>query len=144
MAAAVADFRPVGAAARKLKKDAGVPRLELEPTEDVLAALSSRRRPGQLLVGFAAEHGDRALEYAREKRARKRLDAIVLNDISDPAIGFDVAANEVTVITATGSERHLARADKRRVADGILDEVQALWCSGEEQGHGARVDGVPA
>jgi phosphopantothenoylcysteine decarboxylase/phosphopantothenate--cysteine ligase len=145
MAAAVADFRPVRAAARKLKKDQGVPTLELEATEDVLSALAQRRRPGQVLVGFAAEHGDDAVAYGHDKLVRKRLDAIVVNDISKPGIGFDAAANEVTVITARGTERHLARDDKQRIADAILDEVQELWSAREEQhGNGARAGRVPA
>src|SRR5579862_1097461 len=89
MSAAVADFRPVRTAREKLKKDDGVPTLEIEPTEDVLSALAARRRPGQLLVGFAAEHGEGALLYGRQKLQRKGLDAIVVNDISQPGIGFD-------------------------------------------------------
>jgi phosphopantothenoylcysteine decarboxylase / phosphopantothenate---cysteine ligase len=125
MAAAVADFRPVDPAAHKLKKAAGPPRIELEPTVDVISALAARRRPGQVIVGFAAEHGDRALAYAREKLERKRLDAIVVNDVSRPGIGFDAPDNEVTVITA-GAERLLAKAGKDAIADGILEEVQLL------------------
>ncbi|MBV9048793.1 MAG: bifunctional phosphopantothenoylcysteine decarboxylase/phosphopantothenate--cysteine ligase CoaBC, partial [Solirubrobacterales bacterium] len=97
MAAAVADFRPSAATSGKLKKDQGVPAIELEPTEDVLSALGARRRPDQLLVGFAAEHGDGALEYGRGKLERKRLDAVVVNDISASGIGFDARQNEVTI-----------------------------------------------
>jgi phosphopantothenoylcysteine decarboxylase/phosphopantothenate--cysteine ligase len=126
MAAAVADFRPKDPAARKLKKDAGAPRLELEATEDVLSALAHRRRPGQVLVGFAAEHGEGAVEYGRGKLARKRLDAIVINDISQPGIGFDTAENEVTVVLADGAERPLARTSKESIAEGVLDEVEKL------------------
>ena len=83
MAAAVADFRPAGPAADKIKK-AGREGLtvELEPTDDVLAGVSARRSPGQTLVGFAAEHGEGGLEHARDKLARKGLDAVVLNDIA--------------------------------------------------------------
>ena len=86
MAAAVADFRPRDPADHKLKKTdpSHPPRLELEPTEDVLSGLSARRRPGQVLVGFAAEHGDGAIDYGRGKLERKGLDAIVVNDISRP------------------------------------------------------------
>ena len=89
MAAAVADFRPRAPADTKLKKDRGVPQLELEPTEDVLGTLAARRRDDQVLVGFAAEHGDDAVANARGKLERKRLDAVVVNDISKPGIGFD-------------------------------------------------------
>jgi phosphopantothenoylcysteine decarboxylase/phosphopantothenate--cysteine ligase len=126
MAAAVADFRPRDPAAHKLKKDAGTPHLELEPTDDVLSALSGRRRPGQVLVGFAAEHGDGAIDYAREKLARKHLDAIVVNDISQPGIGFDAADNEVTFLARDGSELRLSRSRKDHIADGVLDEVEKL------------------
>ena len=128
MAAAVADFRPRDPAAHKLKKtDPTHPRrLELEPTDDVLSALSERRRPGQVLVGFAAEHGDGAMDYARDKLARKRLDAIVVNDISQPGIGFDAADNEVTVLARDGSELRLRRSRKEHIADGVLDEVEKL------------------
>jgi phosphopantothenoylcysteine decarboxylase / phosphopantothenate---cysteine ligase len=132
MAAAVADFRPREAAARKLKKDAGPPQLDLEPTEDVLSALSGRRRPGQVLVGFAAEHGDGAVSYGRGKLQRKGLDAIVVNDISQPGIGFDAAENEVTILTADGSERRLRRSRKEHIADGVLDVVDKLFVRAKE------------
>ncbi len=125
MAAAVADFRPVDPADHKLKKDAGPPSVKLEPTVDVISALAARRRPGQLLIGFAAEHGDQALAYARDKLERKHLDAIVVNDVSQPGIGFDAPDNEVTVVTA-GAERRLRKAGKDAIADGVLDEVQQL------------------
>jgi phosphopantothenoylcysteine decarboxylase/phosphopantothenate--cysteine ligase len=126
MAAAVADFRPRDPASHKLKKNAGVPRLELEPTEDVLSALAGRRRRGQVLVGFAAEHGDGAIDYGRGKLERKGLDAIVVNDISQPGIGFDAADNEVTILARDGSELRLRRSRKEQIADGVLDEVEKL------------------
>jgi phosphopantothenoylcysteine decarboxylase/phosphopantothenate--cysteine ligase len=131
MAAAVADFRPVHPADHKLKKDAGPPAIELEPTVDVISALAAGRRPGQVLVGFAAEHGDRALDYARDKLERKGVDAIVVNDVSQPGIGFDSPDNEVTVVTA-GAERLLPRAGKDAIADGVLNEVQQLLMSVKE------------
>jgi phosphopantothenoylcysteine decarboxylase/phosphopantothenate--cysteine ligase len=131
MAAAVADFRPVSPADHKLKKDAGPPTIELEPTGDVISALAAGRRPGQVLVGFAAEHGDGALAYARAKLERKRVDAIVVNDVSQPGIGFDTPDNEVTVVTA-GAERLLPRAGKDAIADGVLNEVQQLLMSVKE------------
>jgi len=127
MAAAVADFRPAAPADRKLKKDsADAPdAISLEPTPDVLSGLAAARRPGQTIVGFAAEHGEGALEYARAKLARKRLDAIVVNDISRPGIGFDATENEVTIVTPAG-ERPVARAPKHDVAAAILDVVAEL------------------
>ena len=138
MAAAVADFRPRDPADHKLKKADGPPRVELEPTVDVLAALAARRTGGQRLVGFAAEHGPGALDYARDKLRRKGLDAIVLNDVSQAGIGFDAADNEVTVLVADGTETTLARAGKERIADGVLDRVgQLLTREGDNDDRGA-------
>jgi phosphopantothenoylcysteine decarboxylase / phosphopantothenate---cysteine ligase len=132
MAAAVADFRPVAPREDKIKKagQAGLS-LELEATVDVLATLSAQRRAGQTLVGFAAEHGQRAVELGREKLLAKGLDAIVVNDISRADIGFDVDANEVTILTANGNGSanetiEVGRAAKARVAEAILDAVAAL------------------
>jgi phosphopantothenoylcysteine decarboxylase/phosphopantothenate--cysteine ligase len=132
MAAAVADFTPAAPEEGKIRKG-GRERLEivLEATEDVLAGLSSSRREGQTLVGFAAEHGPAAVEGARAKLRGKGLDAIVVNDISRTDIGFDVEANEVTVLSAAGEgapidEHHLPRAAKAHIAQAILDRVEAL------------------
>jgi phosphopantothenoylcysteine decarboxylase/phosphopantothenate--cysteine ligase len=134
MAAAVADFRPREPAQTKLKKDRGAPRIELEPTEDVLSLLVERRRAGQVLVGFAAEHGDGAIAYGAQKLERKGLDAIVINDISKPGIGFDAAENEVTILVRGGGERGVAKASKARVAQAVLDEVETLR-AGKESNH---------
>jgi phosphopantothenoylcysteine decarboxylase / phosphopantothenate---cysteine ligase len=124
MAAAVADYRPRAAHAGKLKKDASGAELDLRlvRTTDVLATLAARRRPDQLLVGFAAEHGEDALAHAREKLERKGVDVLVLNDVSTPGIAFDAADNEVTVLTE-GAELHIPRASKAEVAAAILDAV---------------------
>jgi phosphopantothenoylcysteine decarboxylase / phosphopantothenate---cysteine ligase len=126
MSAAVADFRPAGPVNRKLKKDQGIPKLELEPTEDVLSLLAERRRPDQVIVGFAAEHGDDAVELGRGKLERKRLDAIVINDISRAGIGFESSDNEVTILSVDGGERHVPRSRKELVARAVLDEVERL------------------
>jgi phosphopantothenoylcysteine decarboxylase/phosphopantothenate--cysteine ligase len=139
MAAAVADFRPRHPADHKLKKTAGPPRVELEPTEDVISGLAAGRRPGQLLIGFAAEHGEGALAYARAKLIRKRLDAVVVNDVSQPGIGFDSAENEVTIVTE-GGERLLRRAGKGEIADGVLEEVQKLLSVKESDDRTHRAD----
>jgi phosphopantothenoylcysteine decarboxylase/phosphopantothenate--cysteine ligase len=124
MAAAVADYRPQLPHAGKLKKEATGAELELRlvRTTDVLATLATRRRPGQLLVGFAAEHGDGALASARDKLDRKGLDAVVVNDVSTPGIAFDSPENEVTVLTES-SELHVPRTSKAEVATAILDAV---------------------
>ncbi len=130
MAAAVADYRPASVRADKIKKtETGETlALELERTDDVLSALAASRRPDQLLVGFAAESGDGALAYAREKRERKRLDAVVVNDVSRPGIAFDAPDNEVTIVTAEG-EQHVPRASKAAVAGAVLDSVLSLRSS---------------
>jgi phosphopantothenoylcysteine decarboxylase/phosphopantothenate--cysteine ligase len=126
MAAAVADYRPFEAQDGKIKKSTRERlHLELEPTADVLRGLASRRSAGQTLIGFAAEHGERALECGRGKLEAKRLDAVVVNDISRPDIGFEVDSNEVTILTATG-EAHVPRAPKEQVAEAILDAVERL------------------
>jgi len=123
MAAAVADYRPDEAHAGKLKKsDAEELNLRLVRTTDVLSTLAAARRPDQLLIGFAAEHGEGALAHARGKLERKGLDAVVLNDVSDTRIGFDSAENEVVIVTPAG-ERHVPRASKTDVAGAILDMV---------------------
>jgi phosphopantothenoylcysteine decarboxylase/phosphopantothenate--cysteine ligase len=126
MAAAVADYRPPSPADTKLKKDEREELvIELERTPDILTGLAATRRPDQVLIGFAAEHGDQALEYGRDKLARKGLDAVVVNDIARADIGFEGPDNEVTIVTARG-ERHVARASKAEVARAILDVVGEL------------------
>jgi phosphopantothenoylcysteine decarboxylase/phosphopantothenate--cysteine ligase len=139
MAAAVADFRPANAVPRKLKKDQGAPTIETEPTPDVLSALAARRRPHQILVGFAAEHGEDALRYGRAKLQRKGLDAVVVNNVADPRIGFDSPDNEVAILTADGAARRVPRASKESVARAVLDEIERLR---SERGNadGARAD----
>jgi phosphopantothenoylcysteine decarboxylase/phosphopantothenate--cysteine ligase len=125
MAAAVADYRPAAALASKRPKDGATWTVELEPTTDVLAALGARRRPGQVLVGFAADHGEQGLERARQKRATKNVDLVVFNDVARADIGFDAGDNEVVLVSAAG-ERMLAKAPKHDIAAAILDEVERL------------------
>jgi phosphopantothenoylcysteine decarboxylase / phosphopantothenate---cysteine ligase len=126
MAAAVADYRPARSFAGKLKKAADERlRVDLERTPDILAGLVGMRRVDQTLVGFAAEHGDGALDHGREKLARKRLDAVVVNDIARADIGFESDDNEVTILSAAG-ETHVARASKAEVARAVLDAVIVL------------------
>ena len=132
MAAAVADFRPAAPAAGKLKKDRGLPTLELEATEDILSAIAARRRPDQTVVGFAAEHGERAIAHGRSKLERKDLDLIVVNDIARTDIGFDTLQNEVTLIGRGGLQLTIQRSDKAQVAHRILDQVERLRAGGEE------------
>src|SRR3954463_15185844 len=124
MAAAVADYRPESVTHGKLKKDVtgGGLNLRLVRTTDVLTTLAERRRPGQLLVGFVAEHGEGALAYGREKLERKKLDVVIVNDVSGAEIGFEAADNEVWIVTPEG-ERHVPKASKERIAAAILDAV---------------------
>jgi phosphopantothenoylcysteine decarboxylase/phosphopantothenate--cysteine ligase len=135
MAAAVADFAPAAASAGKIKK-AGRALLELAlaPTPDILAGLAASRREDQTLVGFAAEHGADGLADAAAKLSAKRLDALVLNDISRADIGFDSDSNEITILHASrdGShlqQRHVARTSKLLAARAILDTVEELRTS---------------
>jgi phosphopantothenoylcysteine decarboxylase / phosphopantothenate---cysteine ligase len=124
MAAAVADYRPADPRPDKISKTdvGGELELKLVRTEDVLSTLSARRRDDQLIVGFAAETGPWALERGREKLARKKLDALIVNDVGEPGIGFDSTDNEVTILMADG-ERHVPRAAKAELAIAILDTV---------------------
>jgi len=132
MAAAVSDFRPARTEEAKISKSGreGLT-VELESTVDVLASLSAARREGQTLVGFAAEHGDGALDRARGKLERKGLDAVVLNDISQPGIGFDSDENEVSIVTA-GEIRRVPRGPKSEVARAIVEAVEELHAAGRE------------
>jgi phosphopantothenoylcysteine decarboxylase / phosphopantothenate---cysteine ligase len=122
MAAAVADYRPAEPESEKRPKDGRPWTVTLEPTTDVLRELGQRRTNGQLLVGFAADRGERGLERAREKLANKRADLIVFNDVARDDVGFDAPDNEVVLLAAQG-ERRIEKAPKEQIAAAILDEV---------------------
>jgi len=125
MAAAVADYRAKSPGVEKIKRN-GPMSLELEPNPDILAELGSLRQAGgtelPMLIGFAAETQD-FVENARAKLARKHVDAIVLNDVSRPGIGFDSDRNEVTIVTAT-EEVAVAEAGKLEIAQAILSALR--------------------
>jgi phosphopantothenoylcysteine decarboxylase/phosphopantothenate--cysteine ligase len=122
-AAAVADYRAVAVSAQKLKRT-GPLTLELAPTEDILAEVVRRRRPGQLIVGFAAETENR-MENGRAKLLAKGADAIVVNDVAGEGVGIDADTNAATFLTrATVVE--LPQMPKRQLADRILDEILTL------------------
>jgi phosphopantothenoylcysteine decarboxylase/phosphopantothenate--cysteine ligase len=125
MAAAPADFRPEAPAGDKIKRKGSGLDLHLEPTEDILAGLAADRGEGQTIVGFAAEHGVGGPGRARDKLVRKSADLIVLNDVSDPEIGFESERNAVTLIDAE-TENELAIDSKQAIADAILDRVDEL------------------
>jgi phosphopantothenoylcysteine decarboxylase/phosphopantothenate--cysteine ligase len=122
-AAAVADYRPVNVSEQKLKRS-GPMTLELAPTEDILAEVTKQRRPGQLIVGFAAETQN-TMENGRAKLLRKGADAIVVNDVSGEGIGIDSDRNAATFLTLSTSIE-LPEMTKRKLADRILDEISAL------------------
>jgi phosphopantothenoylcysteine decarboxylase/phosphopantothenate--cysteine ligase len=124
MAAAVADYRPAEPESEKRPKDGRPWTVTLEPTTDVLRELGEGRDPRtrSVLVGFAADRGERGLERAREKLANKRADLIVFNDVARDDVGFDALDNEVVLVGAEG-ERRIEKAPKERIAAAILDEV---------------------
>jgi phosphopantothenoylcysteine decarboxylase / phosphopantothenate---cysteine ligase len=124
MAAAVADFRPVAAADRKIKKAGGAPEVVLEPTVDILAALGASKPAGQTLVGFAAETDDLRANAESKLRA-KGADLIVGNDVSAPGAGFEHDTNAVVLLSAAGATE-IPLADKRTVAHAVLDAVTTL------------------
>ncbi|HEU4543784.1 MAG TPA: bifunctional phosphopantothenoylcysteine decarboxylase/phosphopantothenate--cysteine ligase CoaBC [Jiangellaceae bacterium] len=128
MAAAVADFRPRSYAAAKIKKTAeqAVPTVELEQTPDVLAELSAtRRRDGQVVVGFAAETGDEAgsvLEHGRAKLAAKGCDLLVVNEVGRQR-GFESEQNEAVILGADGSTTPVPLGPKAALAHAVWDLV---------------------
>jgi phosphopantothenoylcysteine decarboxylase / phosphopantothenate---cysteine ligase len=126
MAAAVADFRPKRSVDTKLSKEDGIPELVLEPTPDILAGLAARRRPGQVLVGFAAETHD-ALERGMRKLERKGVDLLVVNDVSAPGAGFDHDTNAVVILEQDGRTTDIPLTSKDSVAHGVLDRVIAHY-----------------
>ena len=125
LAAAVADYRPAEAVSGKRPKDDQVWTLELAPTDDIAKALGERKRAGQVLVAFGAEHGEEGLERKRAMLETKNADLVVFNDVGRSDIGFDSADNEVLLI-ARDRERAVPKAAKAAVAAAILDEVERL------------------
>jgi phosphopantothenoylcysteine decarboxylase/phosphopantothenate--cysteine ligase len=125
MAAAIADFRPAEPNPKKIKKQNGPSAIPLEPTRDVLAEITQRRRPQQLVVGFAAE-AERVLENAAEKLRSKRLDLMVANDVTQEGAGFDVDTNIVTLLLPDGRQVPLEKMSKLEVANRVLDQVIEL------------------
>ncbi|MDO8120560.1 bifunctional phosphopantothenoylcysteine decarboxylase/phosphopantothenate--cysteine ligase CoaBC [Isoptericola sp. b490] len=128
MAAAVADFRPAAPMATKLKKSGDtVPRLDLVQTEDILASLVAARRPGQVVVGFAAETGDAAgdvLTHGAQKARRKGADLLVVNPVGD-AVGFGDVLTSATILGSDGAVVAAADGTKDAVADAVWDSVVA-------------------
>lgn len=124
-AAAVADYRPAGFSEQKVKKSEGDWQLRLTRNPDILAELG-RRKKGQILVGFAAETQN-IEENALDKLARKRLDMIVANDLTDKDSGFGVDTNKITIYHADGRCQNLPVLTKKAAADMLLDQIYILW-----------------
>ena len=129
--AAVADYRPHQVHEQKLKKSQQPSdefRMALKENEDIVGSIADVV-PRPFVVGFAAET-ENALDYARQKRERKRMDAIVVNDVSDPSIGFDSGDNAVTLIHS-GGEVALGKMPKRAIAQRLVSEIAALYAAHE-------------
>ncbi|MGH2730026.1 MAG: bifunctional phosphopantothenoylcysteine decarboxylase/phosphopantothenate--cysteine ligase CoaBC [Actinomycetota bacterium] len=130
-AAAVADFKPRAHVDHKLKKALGPPEVTLVPTPDILSELGASpelRKPGGLLVGFAAETEPdpaRLAEVGREKRAAKGADVIVANDVSSPDSGFDVATNRAVIVGPDGAT-DVGLVTKVALAEALIDKVARL------------------
>ena len=125
MAAAVADFRFAEVYPGKIKKQDGIPTVRLEPTTDILAMIAPRRRPGQVVVGFAAET-ENLPANATAKLHEKHLDFIVANDVLQEGAGFDVDTNIVTLVFPDGRSKAFEKMSKLDLAHRILDEVVAI------------------
>jgi phosphopantothenoylcysteine decarboxylase/phosphopantothenate--cysteine ligase len=123
MAAAPADFRPASAAPEKIKKGKTAPRVELEPTTDILKSTIGRRKKKSVIVGFALETTD-GLKNAAGKLEAKDLDLVVLNNAKEPGAGFGVDTNRVTVIGRDGKAEDLELMSKADLADVLLDRIE--------------------
>jgi phosphopantothenoylcysteine decarboxylase / phosphopantothenate---cysteine ligase len=123
MAAAPADFRPASEAPQKIKKGRAVPKIVLEPTEDILKSTIARRKKKSVIVGFALETTD-GLRNAKAKLKSKELDFVVLNDATEPGAGFGGDTNRVTVIARDGKAEELELMSKTDLAEVLLDRVE--------------------
>jgi len=124
-AAAVADFTPTHPAEAKIKKEGFEGTLHLKPTEDILAALGTAKKPGQILVGFALETDD-AEANARKKLTSKNADMIVLNSLKDEGVGFGSDTNKITLLTKEGEIFSFEMKSKQAVAVDIIDKISTL------------------
>lgn len=122
MAAAVADYRPRQYSTSKVKKSDGDMCIELERTEDILLSLGKNKRPGQILVGFAAETDD-LLKNAQGKLERKNLDYIAANIVGVPGRGFAADNNAITLIGRDGSQTEFALQSKKDLAEALLQHI---------------------
>lgn len=125
MAAAVSDYRVANYSQEKIKKDKEILTLQLVKNPDILLELGQRKKPGQILVGYAAETND-IFNNARKKFIKKNLDLLVLNEISDKNPAFNVEFNQVYFLTAAGDFHVLDRMEKIDLADRVWDEIEKL------------------
>ncbi|MFZ2901286.1 MAG: bifunctional phosphopantothenoylcysteine decarboxylase/phosphopantothenate--cysteine ligase CoaBC [Saprospiraceae bacterium] len=125
LSAAVADFRPAHPAGEKIKKDKASMLIELEPTPDIAAALGARKKPGQILAGFALET-DNELENARLKLKKKNFDFIVLNSLRDPGAGFLHDTNKITLVFPDNKTREFELKSKQAAAEDIVAAIGLL------------------
>lgn len=125
LAAAVADYRPAEALETKRPKSSAGWTLELEPTTDIALLLGERKRDGQVVVAFGADHGEDGLERKRRMLAEKHADLVVFNDVSRSDIGFEAGENEVVLVSASG-EHSVPKAAKAAIAAAVLDAAEAL------------------
>ena len=131
MSAAVADFTPETVSDSKMKKremdsNNGTITIRLKPTTDILAEIAKRKRPGQIIVGFALEKGDQAESCARGKLVEKNLDMIVLNNIAEEGAGFGYDTNKITIFTRDGEKSEYPLLTKRECAAKILEHILKL------------------
>ena len=122
LCAAVADFTPKTTADRKIKRKGDNLKLELQPTQDIAAALGAIKKKKQLLVGFALET-DNEMKNAKDKMERKNLDLIVLNSLQDEGAGFRVDTNKVTIIDRHHGLTSYGTKSKREVAEDIVERI---------------------
>jgi phosphopantothenoylcysteine decarboxylase/phosphopantothenate--cysteine ligase len=126
MAAAVADYSPVETAKEKIKKKDEKIYLELAKTKDILKSLGEKKKPGQILVGFALETNNEK-EYALNKMKDKDADMIVLNSLNDTGSGFGYDTNKITIFEKRGEEFNFETKSKLAVAKDIVDTIIRLY-----------------
>ncbi len=126
MAAAVADFRPAAAADAKIKKEGGLPQLDLQPTVDILAELG-KAKERQVLVGFAAETGQDIEPEGRRKLAEKNLDLIVVNEVGREGTGFGSDSNSAAILAREGDDEPRRPWTKEELAAAVWDRVARLF-----------------
>ncbi|MEP7279751.1 MAG: bifunctional phosphopantothenoylcysteine decarboxylase/phosphopantothenate--cysteine ligase CoaBC [Bacteroidota bacterium] len=122
MTAAVADYKPAVIASEKIKKAGANMMLELVRTKDILQSLGERKKPGQILVGFALETVNEK-EYAHNKLLKKNADIMVLNSLNDAGAGFGRDTNKVTIFEKDGNELAYGQKTKQQVARDIVDRI---------------------